>query len=358
MNYSAPSLERFAHCALSAYGCDDEEAKIVAEHLVAANLAGHDSHGIGMLPMYGAQIRDGNLIPNQKPEFLPRNGAITVVDAKMGFGHRITPLALDHAMETIGEQKVAILALRNAGHICRIGTYSEYCSRRGYVSIHMVNVVGHDPIVAPFGAREGGYSTNPVSMAMPLKDSPGPVLDMATSTVAFGKVRVAHNKGQTVPPGCIVDKEGVGTTDPGPMVRAKEGALTAFGEHKGSGLGVMAELMAGALAGTNTIDKARTFPNGVHNNMLSIILDPSGFDDADAIAERAQRYCNFINGLQPAKGIDSVLMPGDPENESRRRRGEHGVPIDAETLRQTADSVAKYGIAPDQLMNHLEKLPV
>ena len=92
MNYSAPSLERFAHCALSAYGCDAGEAKIVSEHLVAANLAGHDSHGIGMLPMYGAQIRDGNLIPNQKPEFLPRNGAITVVDAKMGFGHRITPI--------------------------------------------------------------------------------------------------------------------------------------------------------------------------------------------------------------------------------------------------------------------------
>ena len=301
-------------------------------------------------------MRDGNLIPNQQPEFLSRNGAVSVVDAKMGFGHRLTLLALDHAMETLQEHKVAILALRNAGHISRVGTYSEYCAKRGCASVHFVNVVGHDPIVAPFGAREGGYSTNPVSMALPIGEGEGPVLDMATSTVAFGKVRVAHNKGQKVPHGLVVDEEGISTTDPAPMVENKSGALTAFGQHKGSGLGIMAELFAGALAGTNTIVQANNFPNGVHNNMLSIIMDPDGFDDTGAVEQRASGYCDFIRNLQPAKGTDSVLLPGDPENMNRQQRGEQGLPVDSETIRQIAETVASYGVAPDQLLALLDEV--
>ena len=122
MNYTAASLAKMTHTVLRSYGCNDEEAGIVADHLVGANLAGHDSHGIGMLPMYGAQVEDGNLIANQTPKFLPRTGAISVVDAQKGFGHRMALLALDHAMETVSDHGVAILALRDAGHISRVGT--------------------------------------------------------------------------------------------------------------------------------------------------------------------------------------------------------------------------------------------
>ena len=356
MNYSAESLIRFAHRVLASFGCSDIECRIVSEHLVEANLAGHDSHGIGMLPMYGAQLADGNLIANQTPEFVQRNGAVSVVDARMGFGHHMTLLALDHAMETIAAHGVAILALRNAGHISRVGTYSEYCAARGYVSIHMVNVIGHDPIVATFGSREGGFSTNPISMAMSIDGKAEPLLDMATSTVAFGKVRVAHNKGEQVPPGCLVDDEGVGTTDPTPMATNKIGSLSAFGAHKGSGLGIMGELLAGALAGTNTIAEAETFPNGVHNNMLSIILDPAAFDDPNSISARASGYCDFIRAKQPAKGCDAVLLPGDPENISRAKRGAEGVPVDEQTIRQIMKNAETFGVSTKELFGLLEKV--
>ncbi|MCL4152616.1 UNVERIFIED_CONTAM: hypothetical protein GTU68_033501, partial [Idotea baltica] len=198
-------------------GCNEREAKIVSDHLIRANLTGHDSHGIGMLPMYALQVKDGNLIPNQTPVFHAPVGAISVVDAQRGFGHHMTLLALDHAMRTIDEHRVAILGLRNAGHVSRVGTYSEYCAAKGYVSIHFVNVVGHAPLVAPYGSKEAGFSTNPISMAMPIEGKAKPLLDMATSTVAFGKIRVASNKGETVPLGYLVDADGVPTTDPNPM---------------------------------------------------------------------------------------------------------------------------------------------
>lgn len=354
MNYTAESLTRLAHRVLSSFGCADVEASIVSDHLVQANLAGHDSHGIGMLPMYGAQLRDGNLIANQTPQFLQRNGAVSVVDARKGFGHHMTILALDHAMETIAENGVAILALRNSGHISRVGTYSEYCASRGYVSIHMVNVIGHDPVVAPFGAREGGFSTNPISMAMPHDGKAEPLLDMATSTVAFGKIRVAHNKGEQLPSGWVLDAEGMDTIDPAPMATDKIGALSAFGAHKGSGLGIFAELMAGALAGTNTIAQAATFPNGVHNNMLSIILDPAAFDDPQAVSERASTYGDFIRSRLPAKGRQAVLLPGDPENISRAERSAHGVPVDDETIRQIMVTARDFEVPEEDLADILE----
>ncbi|MGI9363678.1 MAG: malate/lactate/ureidoglycolate dehydrogenase [Rhizobiaceae bacterium] len=344
MNYTPASLKLFANTVLQSFGCQKGEAEIVSDHLVEANLAGHDSHGVGMLPMYGAQVKDGNLVPNQTPDFVQRNGAVSVVDAKQGFGHRMTLLALDHAMETVSAYGVAVLALRNSGHISRVGTYSEYCAARGYASIHMVNVVGHEPIVAPFGAREGGFSTNPVSMAMPVDGKAEPLLDMATSTVAFGKVRVASNKGEKVAPGWVIDGEGLETTDPDPMAQHKIGALSAFGNHKGSGMGIFAELMAGALAGTNTIDTAANFPNGVLNNMLSIIMYPGSFDDPASVQERAQGFNQSIRAKQPAKGLSEVLLPGDPENISRSKRAVEGVPVDDETIRQIMEISDRFGL--------------
>lgn len=341
-HYTAESLTSFAQYILTRFGCDNNESEVVASHLVDANLAGHDSHGIGMLPMYGAQLADGNLVANQTPVLHEPVGAISVVDARRGFGHRMALLALDHAMKTIPEHKVAILALRNSGHVSRVGKYSEYCAAHGYVSIHMVNVVGHCPIVAPFGARESGFSTNPISMAMPVEGKAHPLLDMATSTAAFGKVRVASNKGEQTPPGWLVDEHGTETTNPDPMAQERIGSLSAFGGHKGSGLGLFVELIAGALCSTHTVATLSHLPNGVINNMCSIIIDPAAFDSADAVAARTAEFYQFIKDKPPAAGTDEVLMPGEPELKSRDLRRAHGIPVDDETINQIVDIAGKF----------------
>lgn len=353
MNYTSESVKTFALHVLNGFGCDEHEAEIVATHLVDANLTGHDSHGIGMLPMYGEQVQDGNLVPNQTPHLHPATGAISIVDAKRGFGHRMALLGLDHAMATIPEHKVAILGLRNSGHVSRVGTYSEYCAARGYVSIHMVNVVGHPPLVAPFGARQSGFSTNPISMAMPVDGQAKPLLDIATSTVAFGKVRVASNKGEQMPPGCLVDAEGLPTNDPDPMAINRIGALSAFGDHKGSGLGIFVELLAGALVSKDTVATMEYLPHGVINNMFSIIIDPSAFDRQDAVAKRTLDFYEFIKNKPAAANTDEVLLPGEPEIISRTKRQAQGIPIDEQTIRQILDIASAFTVEPQSLTDSL-----
>lgn len=354
-NYSSTSITALAHAILTGFGCNDGEASIVAAHLADANLTGHDSHGIGMLPLYGNQLRDGNLVANQTPILHEPIGAISIVDAQRGFGHRMALLALDHAMQTVPEHKVAILGLRNSGHVSRVGTYSEYCAARGYVSIHMVNVVGHAPLVAPFGAREAGFSTNPISMAMPVQGQATPLLDIATSTIAFGKVRMASNKGETVPSGCIVDNLGLPTTDPNPMALRREGALSAFGDHKGSGLGIFVELLAGALVSDHTVATMDYIPNGVINNMFSIVIDPEAFDSSDAVAGRTMDFYNFIKNKAASVGTAEVLLPGEPEIRSRKTRTSLGVPVDDETIKQLLDIGESFSLNRESLMNLLHK---
>jgi uncharacterized oxidoreductase len=356
LNYTSESVKACAFRVLKGFGCDEHEADIVASHLLDANLTGHDSHGIGMLPMYGEQVKDGNLVPNQTPQLHPATGAISIVDAKRGFGHRMALLGLDHAMATMPEHKVAILGLRNSGHVSRVGTYSEYCAARGYVSIHMVNVVGHAPLVAPFGARESGFSTNPISMAMPVDGQAKPLLDIATSTVAFGKVRVAANKGERMPPGCLVDAEGLPTNDPTPMATNRIGALSAFGEHKGSGLGIFVELLAGALVSEDTVATMKHIPHGVINNMFSIIIDPSAFDTQDAVAKRTLDFYEFIKNKPAATNVDEVLLPGEPEIISRAKRQAQGIPVDDETVRQIMDIARAFSIEPQSLAECLVTL--
>lgn len=343
-HYTSSSIYAFAYAVLRGFGCHEHEADIVAEHLTQANLTGHDSHGIGMLPLYGDQVKDGNLVPNQTPLLHDAMGAISIVDARRGFGHHMTLLALDHAMQTIPEHRCAILGMRNSGHVSRLGTYSEYCAARGYVSIHMVNVVGHTPLVAPFGARESGFSTNPISMAMPVEGQARPLLDIATSTVAFGKVRVAANKGESMPPGCLVDAEGVETCDPNPMALRREGSLSAFGAHKGSGLGIFVELLCGALASDDTVASMEHLPHGVINNLFSVIIDPTAFDTQEAVARRTMEFYQFIKDKPAAKGCSEVLLPGEPEINSRKERSNNGIPVDGETIEQILDIGAAFSL--------------
>ncbi len=349
MLYTSKSLNEFTHTVLRGFGCDETESNIVSNHLILANLTGHDSHGIGMLPMYGAQVRDGNLFPNQTPILHEPVGAVTVVDAQRGFGHHMTLLALDYAMQTIKDHRVAVLGLRNSGHVSRVGTYSEYCAAKGYVSLHFVNVVGHQPLVAPFGAKEPAFSTNPISMAMPVAGKAKPMLDMATSTVAFGKIRVASNKGESVPLGYLLDADGVPTSNPDPMATERSGALSAFGEHKGSGLGLFVELLAGALAGKDTIAAEDYIPEGVFNNMFSIIIDPDAFDSSDEVARRTTQFYDYVKAKPTAQGVDELLMPGEPEQICHAQRLAHGIPVDDETMRQIFDIAQQFGLNRDEL---------
>lgn len=354
MKYTAENLQALAATILAAFGCDREETAIVADHLIQANLAGHDSHGIGMLPMYGSQVKDGNLIPNQVAEISPACGAVTLVDAKRGFGHRMALIALDAAISNCREHKVAVLGMRNSGHVSRTGHYSEYCAKHGLISIHFVNVWGHPPIVAAHGSSQPGFSTNPISIGIPVNGSAKPMLDLATSTVAFGKVRVAHNRGEKIPVGWVIDDAGQATDDPAPMAGDRIGALTPFGQHKGSGLAIFVELLAGAIGGKETVAHGTHLPNGVLNNLFSILIDPQAFDTEEQITARVMEFYDSIKRSKPAAGTKQVMMPGEPESQHRAERLKHGIDVDQETIQQLLSIGEDFGLNSEHLSAMLQ----
>ncbi len=347
--YTADALTAAAIRILEAAGSSPDEARIVATHLVDANLAGHDSHGVGMLPSYIEHLRSGLFVANQTPEVVNDTGAVIVVDARHGLGQHMALKALDLGIARAKAQGACVVALRESAHIGRIGAYSEHCAKAGLASVHFVNVVDHQPVVAPFGGSDGRFVTNPFSAALPGPDGPAPLLDMATSTIAFGKARVARNKGVPVPEGSLLDAEGRPTTDPTALVDAKKGALTAFGQHKGSGLAILCEVFAGALAGERTMQPANPRRGSIVNNMLSILMDPAAFGDPAAIAEEAAAFGAYVKASPPAPGVEEVLLPGEPERRSRAERQQAGIPIDPMTVEQIVAAGRSVGLGDADL---------
>ena len=282
-------LHAFTMAICRADGSSDQEARLVADHLVLANLFGHDSHGVGMMPHYIQNTGNGACVRNHHAKISRDNGAVIVVDGGAGYGQVVAKEAMDIGIERAKKHGVCVVGLKNAHHIGRIGHWGEQCARAGMVSTHWVNVHGHKSLVAPFGGAEPRFTTNPYCTAVPRKGKEPIVLDFATSQVAAGKVRVAHNKKTPMDPGLLIDSEGNATADPGVLYNAPYGAILPFGEHKGSGLALMAELLGGALTGGDglladvQVEKATDLAGAIE---LGTALFEAA--DADHLAEQEQ----------------------------------------------------------------------
>ncbi len=321
-------LTDFATRIFVAAGSGEAEARETAAHLVAANLKGHDSHGVGMIPAYVNNIGKGHLSPRAHAKVLRDQGAVLLIDGCMGFGQVVGREATELAIERVKQTGIVCAGVRNCHHLGRIGTYGEICGEAGLVSIHFVNVVGHPPQVSPYGGRERRMTTNPFCCVVPRPDDTPLVLDMATSAIALGKVRVARMKGEPVPEGALVDHEGLPTTDPAVMFEEPFGSLGPFGLHKGYGLAVMCELLGGALAGEWTAQPGNPRENTIVNHMLMFVLDPAAFGGLERFHGEVREMVAYLHGTTPARGFDRVRVPGEPELESRAERMASGIPID------------------------------
>ena len=325
-------LRRFASDFLRAGGSSAEEARIVADHLVSANLAGHDSHGVGMLPHYTRNLKAGTLVPNRSHEVLQESGSFAVWDGRGGYGQVIALAAMDWVIATAKREGIAVHALRNTQHIGRVGTYGEKVVASGLVSMHFVNGNSGTPKVTPFRGREGRLSTNPICIAVPGTDTTPPVvLDMATSRIALGKVRVAHNEGRQVVAGALIDAEGKPTRDPGVIYREPLGAVLPIGEHKGYGLALIAELLAGAVIGNGTIQPKNPRNRGIVNGMLTVAIDPERLASRSFIEAEVDALVAYLKATKPADPALPVLVPGEPERIARAERIRDGIEIDSTT---------------------------
>ncbi|MDU1785479.1 MAG: malate/lactate/ureidoglycolate dehydrogenase [Escherichia coli] len=285
--FDAQTLHSFIQAVFRQMGSEEQEAKLVADHLIAANLAGHDSHGIGMIPSYVRSWSQG------------------------------------HAA--------------------------------GFVSIHFVSVVGI-PMVAPFHGRDSRFGTNPFCVVFPRKDNFPLLLDYATSAIAFGKTRVAWHKGVPVPPGCLIDVNGVPTTNPAVMQESPLGSLLTFAEHKGYALAAMCEILGGALSGGKTThqETLQTSPDAILNCMTTIIINPELFGAPDCNAQ-TEAFAEWVKA-SPHDDDKPILLPGEWEVNTRRERQKQGIPLDAGSWQAICDAARQIGMPEETLQAFCQQL--
>lgn len=339
-------MERIGKATFEASGCSAAEAETIITRLAGANLRGHDSHGVIRVPRYVQWIDDGRQVPNQTVEVMLDQPSFAVIDGRFGFGQSIGEQTVDIGIAKAKQHGVAMTALRNSGHLGRIGDWAERAAAQGIVSIHMVNVRG-SLIVAPFGGVDRRGSTNPFCAGIPMPDDDPIILDFATSLVAEGKALVALKGGKPLPPGALVDADGSITNDPQPLYGETPpgqypdpskgpGALRAFGDHKGFGMNFLMEMMAGALTGSGTAgaldeENARPFCNG----MFSIYVDLEAVTGVPThmghpFAEEVRNYVAFVKSARPTEPGGQVLIPGEKEKQVMAERLETGLPLAAE----------------------------
>lgn len=329
---SADRLRRLTSGILRSGGSAVPEADLVAEHLVQANLAGHDSHGVGMIPSYSRDLLAGRVVPNMRAQLVRDDISILMFDGRRGYGRSVAGEAMAAAMSRCRQTGVVAMTLANAHHIGRVGAYGELASGGGFASLHFVNGADHPGLVAPFRGTDARFSTNPICIAVPGTDrQPSLILDMATSALAMGKVRVARNEGKAVPDGALIDPLGRPTRDPQVMYRDPRGALLPVGGHKGYGLAVVTELLAGALSGGPTMQPGNVRHGGLMNNMLTVLLDPGRLAGVEWLRREVDGFIDYVKASPPADPAAPVLVPGDPERIARAERMGTGIMIDATT---------------------------
>ena len=333
-----------------AAGSAEAEAHKVANNLVMANLSGHDSHGVGMLPRYIDAVLEGGLQPNTGVKTVLDGGAILSLDGQRGYGQVVGEQAMQMGIERALEQGSCIMGLSNAHHLGRIGHWAEMAVAQGLVSIHFVNVLSR-PVVAPFGGADGRFGTNPCCIGMPLVGREPFILDFATSRVAQGKMRVAYNEGRQMASGYLIDQNGHPTTDPGVVVVPQKGspggnmfgAMLTFGEHKGFGLAVACELLGGALTGGGTMHRPGDARRAVLNGMLTILIDPKRMGTQAAFESEAVAFIDWVRQGPVAPGVDAVLTAGEPERAARREREIEGIVLDDQTWGEIEQAALKVG---------------
>lgn len=332
---------------IAAAGSSPAEADQVAGNLVLANLSGHDSHGVGMVPRYVDAVAEGGLKPNASVKVTADIGTLLALDGQGGYGQIVGVQAMEMGIARAKQHGSCIFTLAHAHHLGRIGHFAEMATAQGLVAMHFVNVLSR-PVVAPWGGGDGRFGTNPCCIGVPLAGAEPFVLDFATSRVAQGKMRVAHNKGERVPPGYLIDEQGRPTDDPGvvvvPQPNGLFGALMTFGEHKGYGMAVACELLGGALTGGGTWHRPADTARSVFNGMLTVLIDPAKLGTQASFEAEANGFVEWLRQSPPGAGFDVVQIAGEPERRARAARERDGIQIDDATWAEIVEAGQKVGV--------------
>lgn len=338
-------LRALVEATFAGAGSEAGEAAILADHLVESNLVGHDSHGVIRTAMYLDWLERGLVTANRHARVDYDTGPLIGIAGDGGFGQVIAREAMELGIARAKEAGLALVGIRDCGHVGRVGAWAEAAAGAGMVSVHFVNTSGFGILVAPHGGSDRRLSANPIAAGIPIPGRPPAILDIATSTIAEGKIHVARNKGQQLPDGAVLDGAGAPTRDPERFYGDPPGAILPFGGHKGSGLSFLCEVLAGSLTGGLSSHPGNPTAGRLVNNMLSLILNPACLTTAGAYGEDVNRLVQWVTGSPPVETGGTVLLPGDPERRAKDERLERGIPIDASTLEQVVGAARSVGVA-------------
>lgn len=311
-------------------GAPPPHARIVADHLLEANLLGHDSHGVMRVPQYCNAILESELMPAAQPRLVRESLAGAVFDGCRSFGQVAASEAMNTAIGKARRAAVGAVTVRNCYHSGRLAAYTQQAAAVGMIGIVMVNAGGGGQSVVPFGGRERRIATNPFSIAAPSEGEFPIVLDVATSMAPEGKVRDHHQRGAKLPDGWIVDAHGRPSNDPSDFYGPPAGAILPLGGtagYKGFGMALMIDILAGALSGAGCC-RAETVP--ARDGILLMAIDVQQFVDPEAYFEQVAELVAHIKSCPPAPGFEEIFVPGEIEFREAQRRRSSGVAICAQ----------------------------
>ncbi len=333
-HFTAEELTEICRNVFQKLNIPAAEAEIVTRSMVDANRVGHDSHGVIHLPKYVRELEEGLIQPGAPTETLHESASIAVLDGNWGFGPVIATRAVELAIQKAKQTDLSSVAVSRCNETGRLGGYACLAAEAEMIALLMANDHGGGTCVAPHGGVEGRLSTNPIACAVPIEGQDPIILDMSTSVVASGKIRVKQHRDEAVPHGWLIGADSESTTDADDFYGVPPAALLPFGgiaAHKGFGLSVIVDILSGALtgAGCSQSEDAR-----VGNGLFVLVINVASFRGFPGFSAEIERFIEYLKSAKRAAGVDAIRMPGERGWKEQRRREREGIPIDAETWAQ------------------------
>jgi LDH2 family malate/lactate/ureidoglycolate dehydrogenase len=343
--YAFSELQQFIQNALASQGLPQEDALKVSQLMAEADLQGSDGHGIIRLPQYIKRIQAGGINKHPKIRVVHERSAMAVVDGDNGMGHLVVSHAVDLAIEKASEAGVAWVSTRFSNHAGPASLYSRRPLQHNMLGLYFA--VGNANHLPPWGGMDMLLSTNPISAGIPTSEEPPVVLDMATTVAAYGKVKAKAKRGEMMPPGWMIDRQGQPLLDPN---KANDGFLLPIGEHKGYGLALIVGLLAGTLGGAamgrDVIDFNADHVSVTNTGQAILVIDLAAFGDPEHFKHEVDRLVRDIRNSERLPGVERIWLPGEQSHEKRERYVAQGIPVPPTLIAELNVLATELGIAP------------
>ena len=345
IHVSPEALQRFIQTALLSQGLPEAGAAQVARLMTEADLQGSDGHGVIRLPQYIKRIQAGGINKHPQIRVVQERAAMAVIDGDNGMGHLVVSRAVDLAIEKARTAGVAWVGTRHSNHAGPASLYARRPLEHDMVGLYFA--VGNANHLPPWGGMDMLLSTNPISAGIPTDEEPPVVLDMATTVAAYGKVKAKAKRGEQMPEGWMIDRQGQPLLDP---KRANEGFLLPIGEHKGYGLALIVGLLAGTLGGAamgrDVIDFNADHTTVTNTGQAILVIDLAAFGDPQDFKHAVDKLVRDIRSSERLPGVDRIWLPGEQSFEKRNRHSTTGIPVSSGVMAELHTLAAELDIPP------------